>query len=75
MRSLDWESRHKLMESLRLNGSKHYEPICSMMSPDELLQGRNTGVPVLPNSPIIVKDSSPTVRQTKIEEYFVRSVT
>ena len=73
---MDWCDRHDSLDRLRIHRPLMYERVMDQLSPDEALQGQNTGVKINPNMVFIVADKcrSPgrVLRQTTLHVFFVR---
>ena len=74
LRRVGWITRHKLMARLQVRKPKWHDAILAIMTPDEMLDGKDT-MPVLPEHSVIVMKSGPPktknrLLQTRITKYF-----
>ncbi len=70
---MDWGSRHAHLDSIKRTKPELYAMIVKLMSPDEHLEGKATGISVSAKTPIVLKDR-PKHRQVTLHRYFRRAV-
>ena len=72
LRRMDWIIRHKWMARLQVKKPKVYDEILKIMTPDEMLDGKDT-MPALAENTVIVMKNRPKMKhlvQTKLTKYF-----
>ena len=69
---MDWTARHEVMKRFKTWHPDLHRIICSLLSPDEHIEGEATGVNVDTNSIIILK-GRPRTRQVTLHRFFKRS--
>ena len=63
---LDWVARHERLTFLREDSFRTYWALLDRLSPDQALEGRNTGWRVMPCDIISLKNT-PKVKKTKVK--------
>ena len=66
---LDWQDRHRLLAQIEDSKPHLHKEILRITSPDDLLQGKASGIKLTGQSPVIVLKNKPKYRQVTLHRY------